>query len=651
VRFCDNVAGDMDTLSNRIKQIRTWTFVANRKNWLDDPKYWREKTRDIEDRLSDALHEKLTQRFVDRRTSVLIRHLRDKQMTTPETNDKGEVFLEGHLIGSIKGFRFNLAPSGSDADTKGLRSAASAAIAPEIHHRAQRLIAAPNEQIILASDGFLRWKGEIIAEIVAGDDLFAPNIVVLSDESLDGGELGQVLERLLLWLRHMINTQLEQILALREPVELSGSARGVAFRLAENFGILARNQVAQEVKGLDQEVRAKMRRLGVRFGAYHIYLPQSLKPAPRELALILYALKNGGLRQPGVGDIPAIVLSGRTSFETDPEVNQSLYEIAGFKVAGKRAVRVDILERLADIIRPLISFDPARSQGEAPDGAAERNGFRVTVQMTSLLGCAGEDFSSILKSLGYRVERKQIEKPPAETATGEASETATGDAKTPGAVPEQDLDPVSIKDLADAAMLDGVEPVEMKQAGKTGGADEETVVLARLDGTGAAQIQTENQAPTQEQNQAPVAEQSQAPAAEQTEAHAQEDNQASAQEPVLQEPVLQESNLPEPALNETQQQVAKEVAKEAKEPLFDEVWFPADRRSSAPRQFRSAQNRNQKQGGGGGQKPAQKQQGKAKKPFQQNAPKRAKPPRYEKPIDPDSPFAALAVLKQKQTKK
>src|SRR5690606_34682404 len=128
-----------------------------------------------------------------------------------------------------------------------------------------------------------------------------------------------------------------------------------------------------------------------KFGAYHIYLPLSLKPAPRELALILFALKNGGVRQPGVTDIPHIVLSGRTSFLVDPEVDPRLYEIAGFKVAGKRAVRIDILERLADIIRPLIAIDPSRFQGEVPNGAAEGNGFRVTVEMTSLLGCSGED--------------------------------------------------------------------------------------------------------------------------------------------------------------------------------------------------------------------------------------------------------------------
>ena len=423
VRFCDNVSGDIDTLSNRIKQVRTWTFVANRKNWLADPSHWREKTRDIEDRLSDALHERLTQRFVDRRTSVLLRHLKDKRMASPEINERGEVRLEGHLIGTLEGFRFTLARNDGDADIKGLRAAADQVVAPEIHNRADRLAGAPNEEFVLATDGRLRWKGDIVAELIEGDALYRPRILMLADETLTGTDLERVQERLSLWLRHHINTVLESVMSLEAPADLEGTARGIAYQLFEHLGLIPRSQVADDVKNLDQDVRGKMRKLGIKFGAYHIYLPLSLKPAPRELALILFALKHGGVRQPGVTDIPHIVLSGRTSFVVDPEVDTRLYEIAGFKVAGRRAVRVDILERLADIIRPLIALDASRPYaGELPAGAAEGNGFRVTVEMTSLLGCSGEDFASILNSLGYRVKR--IPKVPAPAAAAEATAEA-----------------------------------------------------------------------------------------------------------------------------------------------------------------------------------------------------------------------------------
>jgi ATP-dependent RNA helicase SUPV3L1/SUV3 len=441
VRFCDNVSGDIDTLSNRIRQIRTWTFVANRRNWLEDPTHWREKTRDIEDRLSDALHERLTQRFVDRRTSVLMRHLRDKHMVSPEVNDRGEVSLEGHLIGSIEGFRFTLARS-DDGDSKNLRAAASQVVAPEIAKRAERLSGAPNEEFVLATDGTVRWRGEVVANLAEGEQLLTPRLLILADESLTGPELDRVQDRLNLWLRHTINTQLESIMQLAEPTDLDGPARGIAFQLSEHLGLLPRTAVSNEVKGLDQDVRAKMRKLGVKFGAYHIYVPLSLKPAPRELALILWALKNGGVRQPGVADLPQIVLSGRTSFLIDPEVNPKLYEVAGFKVAGRRAVRVDILERLADIIRPLIALNPATHQGDLPAGAAEANGFRVTVEMTSLLGTAGEDFASILTSLGYRVRRTPKVAAPAETPVAETSEATPAADLADAAVNEAAMDAV-----------------------------------------------------------------------------------------------------------------------------------------------------------------------------------------------------------------
>jgi len=453
VRFCDNVSGDIDTLSNRIKQVRTWTFVANRKNWLKDPTHWREKTRDIEDRLSDALHEKLTQRFVDRRTSVLIRHLKDRRMASPQINDRGELSLEGHLIGTLEGFRFTLARTDGELDAKALRSAAEQAVAPEIRNRADRLAGAPNEEFVLATDGRLRWKGEIVAELVEGDALLRPRVLVLADEALTGVDLERVQERLNLWMRHHINTVLEQVMALEAPAELEGTARGIAFRLYEHLGLIARQEVAEEVKSLDQDVRGKLRKLGVKFGAYHIYLPLSLKPAPRELALILYALKNGGVRQPGVSDLPHVVLSGRTSFEIDPQVAPKLYEVAGFKVAGKRAVRVDILERLADIIRPLVALDASRPyEGEPPAGAAEGNGFRVTVEMTSLLGCSGEDFASILTSLGYRVRRtpKPVEAS-AEAAAPDAPDAPVTEPALVDAAAEANASPQGAAEAATAA--------------------------------------------------------------------------------------------------------------------------------------------------------------------------------------------------------
>jgi ATP-dependent RNA helicase SUPV3L1/SUV3 len=380
--------------------------------------------------------------------------LRDRSMAVPEINDRGEISLEGHLIGSIQGFRFTLARSDGETDAKGLGSAAQQVIAPEIAKRADRLAGAPNEEIVLSTDGHLRWRGETVATLAEGDSLFAPRLIVLADESLTGPDLERVQDRLNLWLRHHVNTVLEPVLALEAPVDLEGTARGLAYRLYENLGLMPRGAVAEEVKGLDQDVRAKLRKLGVKFGAYHIYVPLALKPAPRELALILYALKHGGLRQPGVAELPHTVLSGRTSFQVDPEISVKLYEVAGFKVAGKRAVRVDILERLADIIRPLIALDAKTHQGELPVGAAEGNGFRVTVEMTSLLGTAGEDFASILTSLGYRVRRTPKvavpapEASPSEAVFGAVEEVPATADKVDAEVTEAAMDAVEGADAA-----------------------------------------------------------------------------------------------------------------------------------------------------------------------------------------------------------
>ena len=160
------------------------------------------------------------------------------------------------------------------------------------------------------------------------------------------------------------------------------------------------------MRGLDQDGRAALRKQGIRFGAYHLYLPALLKPAPRLLATQLWALKHGGLDQKGVDDIAHLASSGRTSIPVDPEIAKGLYRAAGFRVCGGRAVRVDILERLADLIRPAIAYRPGLSPGPPPPGTADSDGFVATVGMTSLVGCSGEDFASILKSLGYAAERR-----------------------------------------------------------------------------------------------------------------------------------------------------------------------------------------------------------------------------------------------------
>ncbi len=421
VAFADRTDGDIDTLSTRIAHIRTWTFAANRADWVADPHHWQGITRGIEDKLSDALHERLTQRFVDRRTSVLMRRLREKTMLEAEVTKSGDVLVEGQHVGRLEGFQFTPDATAGDGDAgRALRTAAAKALAGEIEMRAERLSNTGDDSFILASNGVLRWQGEAVARLVAGDRVLAPRMVILSDEHLTGPAREKVQARLDLWMAARIEKYLGPVLALEKAEDVTGLARGIAFQLSEALGILDRNKVAKEVKELDQEARAALRKLGVRFGAYHLYLPATLKPAPRALALQLYALKHGGNDLAGVDELPLLASSGRTSIAVNPAIRPDQYAMAGFRVLGARAVRVDILERLADIIRPALAWRPL-SPGTMPEGAFPGGGFTVTVQMTSLCGCAGEDFSAILRGLGYRMDKKPA--PVVSIATAEAEGT------------------------------------------------------------------------------------------------------------------------------------------------------------------------------------------------------------------------------------
>jgi len=402
IALTDRVEGDIDALSNRLAQVRTWTFIANRSGWLDDPEHWQSVARRVEDRISDALHERLTQRFVDRRTSVLMRRLRENAMLEAEITTAGDVLVEGQHVGQLQGFRFTADPQASGEAAKALNAAAQKALSGEIESRATRVFDAVDDAFALANDGTIRWLGEPVGKIDSGPGVLSPRVRLLADEQLTGAALDKVQHRLELWLAQHVKKLLGPLEQLEKGEGLEGVSRGVAFQLAEELGVLERSRVAKDVKSLSQDDRAALRKLGVRFGAYHIYLPLLLKPAPRALASLLWALQHGGLENvKGLDEVPHLASSGRTSFGANADIAKGFYRAAGFRVCGERVVRVDILERLADLIRPASAYRPGTTAGEPPPGAADGEGFVVTVAMTSLTGCAGESFASILKSLGY----------------------------------------------------------------------------------------------------------------------------------------------------------------------------------------------------------------------------------------------------------
>jgi ATP-dependent RNA helicase SUPV3L1/SUV3 len=183
--FADRTDGDIDTLANRIAHIRTWTYVANRPDWLADPAHWQGETRGIEDKLSDALHERLTQRFVDRRTSVLMRRLRENAMLEAEITSSGDVLVEGQHIGNLLGFRFAPDSAAEGPDGKTVRAAAQKALTTEIESRAEKLGKSENSDFVLTSDGAIRWRGEPVANC-RRPTMFWPRPLLLADEHLTG---------------------------------------------------------------------------------------------------------------------------------------------------------------------------------------------------------------------------------------------------------------------------------------------------------------------------------------------------------------------------------------------------------------------------------------------------------------------------------
>ena len=407
VSQADRTDGDLDTLSSRLAQIRTWTFVSHRAEWLHDPEHWQGRTRAIEDNLSDALHERLTQRFVDRRTSVLMRRLRDKEEMTADIGADGQIFVETHFVGRLDGFRFTPDAAGEDVHGRAARHVAAKVLARELAERADALVAAPDDAISLAQNGNLVWRGSAVARLDKGETALGARIQILADEHLPPADRERVLKRLKGRVDAELEAKLKPLMLLSQASDLSGLAKGLAYQLTENLGVLRRETVSADLKALDQPARAQLRKYGVRFGAFNVYLPALLKPAAGDLLLLLWSLYSGEAHGLDLDALPARPQQGLTSVEADKHIPESYWRAAGFHLAGSRAVRIDMLERLSDLIRARIAYRPAEGATQ-PTGATGDGGFRVVPELMSVVGCSGEDFASILKALGFRRERRPL---------------------------------------------------------------------------------------------------------------------------------------------------------------------------------------------------------------------------------------------------
>ncbi len=512
VAFSDRTDGDIDTLANRIAHIRTWTFISNRSDWLKDPAHWQGRTREIEDALSDALHECLTQRFVDKRTSALMKGMRAKDELTAEIGEDGNIQVENHFVGHLTGFRFVPDSRAEDLHGKAARSAAAQVLSKELSMRVRRVAAAKNDAFKITSNAHIVWRDEEIARLRAGEDPLKPRAEIICDEHLQANDRDKVQARLDTYVSDIIAERLKPLVDLGADDEISGLAKGIGFQLIENFGMLRREKVADDIKALDQTARAQLRRHGVRFGAFNIFFPVLLKPAPADLLRSLWFLKNGETAGLDLANPPEAPRPGLTSLRADPALPDAFYAVSGFHVCGPRAVRADMLERLADQIRVLVGWRPNADQPSAtpPRGSTGDGGFIVTPEMMSILGCSTDELGEVLRALGFRSEKRprpapaapstQPAKPAAdETASASQPSAADQDATAPGpdaAVAEQSPQTASTAQQAGSAEAASDRAAEVVTPDAEAAA--QNAVRADSDGDAAGTPAASEPAPTQD---------------------------------------------------------------------------------------------------------------------------------------------------------
>ena len=436
IKRIDKADGDIDALSKRLAYIRTWTYVAQRKGWTDDESHWRGETRAVEDRLSDALHARLTQRFVDRRTSVLLRRLKQRESLVAEVNNNGEVHVEGQFVGRLDGFRFTQDTSATPDEAKTLKAAAIAALTPVMTLRADRFYNAPDTEIDFTEQGGLMWGEHAVGKLKPGSETLKPLVEPFVDDEAGPDVAAKVQRRLQHFVDRKVATLFEPLHAMAKDETLTGLARGFAFRMIEALGVIPRGEVMAEVKDLDQTARGALRKHGIRFGQFTVFVPLMLKPAPTRLRLVLWSIANG------FPIFPESPPPGLVTVPEQPDAPKGYYSMAGYRLAGDRAIRIDMLERLADLLR-------------AEDS---RGGFEASPDMLSITGLTFEQFASLMEGLGYRAARGEREKKKAEVATEAPAESAT-EADTV----ETATEPEAMTDTTDASTADAGENVRQNE--------------------------------------------------------------------------------------------------------------------------------------------------------------------------------------------
>jgi len=388
----DKIEGNVDSISNRIANVRIWSYVANKSNWVQNNDYWIERTKHLEDKLSDRLHEELTKTFIDKRASVLARGLKQDIAFKTEIIDNKKVLINDQFIGNLNGLKLelDLKIDALDADIKSLKKASRQTVMPEILNRINQII---NTNLIeIKKDFKIYWNNFPIAKLQKGKDYLSPEIELIMDDMIEVKESNRLKSFLEKWIKNKIDTELESLIKLKYLKDNNSEIRALAYNLYENNGVVKREKVKIILDKLGQDERKILRTAGVKFGRYHIFLYKLFKPSSVSLRIMLWKnfyQKYYNLNPP---------VFGLNFFENKNSSNKDFMLLCGFENFEKIFVRIDILERLFIMI--------LNSDKKNPGNQKE---IKLMPEMLNLLGCNKENFIKLLKLMNYKIYEKDKE--------------------------------------------------------------------------------------------------------------------------------------------------------------------------------------------------------------------------------------------------
>ena len=386
----DKLDGNVDSLSNRIANVRTWSYVSNKNNWVEDHNYWIEKTKLLEDRLSDRLHEELTKTFIDKRASILARGLKQDMEFDTKILENNDVIIDNQFIGKINGLKLelDLKKGALETDIKSLKKAARQSVGPELEKRVKIII--DTGLVELKDDSKIYWNNSAIGRLTAGKDYLNPNLELIVDDILEQDQKRKLSDFIGKWLKNKIGTVLKSLIDLKNIKEKNPSTKALAYQLYENNGVIKREQVSEYLEKLDQNERKTLRNIGVKFGRYHVFLYKLIKPDAVSLRTLLwknYHQKYFNLRPPTFG----------LNFLNDKDFkNKNFMLLCGFEKFDTFFVRIDILERL--FIQILNS-----------DNKEKKKMIKMVPEMINLLGCSKENFKRLISMMNYKVFEENSE--------------------------------------------------------------------------------------------------------------------------------------------------------------------------------------------------------------------------------------------------